>query len=101
MDAHQVDQAHPKEKLYVKVALWLALVTGIEIFISYAGLPDWITILSLVALSLIKFLAVVGYFMHLKFDARLLRKPFVGGLLLAITIYAIVLLAFTLHDGGV
>ena len=94
----QHDQAHPTEKLYIKVAVWLAIVTAIEIAISYIDIADWIAIVSLVALSLIKFTAVVGYFMHLKFDARTLRKPFVGGFALALTVYTIVLLAFTLHD---
>ena len=100
MDTTHLDKAHPKEKVYIKVARWLAVVTAIEIVISYMGLADWITIVALLALSAVKFIAVVGYFMHLKFDNPMLRKPFIGGLILALIVYAAVLLMFVLHDGG-
>lgn len=89
---------HPSEKVYIKVALWLALVTSVEIVISYLDLADWLTVLLLLVLSAVKFGAVVAYFMHLKFDDKLLRKPFIGGLILAASVYTIVLLAFVLHD---
>jgi cytochrome c oxidase subunit 4 len=94
------DQAHPGPKVYVIVAVWLAVITAIEIAISYVDVADWIRIVSLVFLSLIKFSVVVGYFMHLKFDNPALRKPFVGGIILAGTVYTIVLLAFTLHSNA-
>ena len=100
MDTTHLDKAHPNEKIYIKVALALAVVTAIEIVISYMGLADWLTILSLLVLSAIKFVAVVGYFMHLKFDNPMLRKPFIGGLILALIVYAIVLFMFVLHDNG-
>ncbi len=96
----QHEQAHPTEKVYITVAIWLAIVTAIEIAISYIEMADWIAIVSLVALSLIKFVAVVGYFMHLKFDARMLRRPFVAGFALALIVYLAVLLMFTLHDNA-
>ena len=90
--------AHPKERVYVMVAVWLALITGIEISISYIKMPDPVKIIALVFLSVIKFAVVVGYFMHLKFDNPALRKPFITGLILAGAVYTIVLLAFTLHS---
>jgi cytochrome c oxidase subunit 4 len=89
---------HPKERIYVVVALWLALITGVEITISYIKMPDPVKIAALLVLSVIKFAAVVGYFMHLKFDNPALRKPFITGIILAGTVYTIVLLAFTLHS---
>lgn len=100
MDTTHHDRPHPRVKTYVAVAAWLALITAIEIVISYIDFADWIRIVSLVVLSLIKFSVVVGYFMHLKFDNPTLRKPFVGGLILAGSVYTIVLLAFTLHSNG-
>ena len=36
----------------------------------------------LITLMVIKFLTVVAYFMHLKFDAPILRKAFYAGLIL-------------------
>ena len=92
------EQAHPKERVYVKVALWLGLITGVEIAISYITMPNPAKIAALLILSLIKFTVVVGYFMHLKFDNPALRKPFVTGIILAGAVYTIVLLAFTLHS---
>jgi len=74
------------------------VVTLIEIWISYLGWPDWATIVSLLGLSAIKFTVVVAYFMHLKFDHPALRKPFIVGIVLAGTIYTIVLLSMLLHD---
>ncbi|MGZ4120480.1 MAG: cytochrome C oxidase subunit IV family protein [Actinomycetota bacterium] len=92
------EHAHPKEKVYVKVALWLGAITGAEIAISYITMPNQAKIAALLILSLIKFTAVVGYFMHLKFDNPALRKPFITGVVLAGILYTIVLLAFTLHS---
>jgi cytochrome c oxidase subunit 4 len=98
-DAH-AEHDHPKERVYVKVALWLGLITGIEITISYISMPDPAKIAALLILSVIKFVAVVGYFMHLKFDNPALRKPFITGIILAGVVYTIVLLAFTLHSNA-
>lgn len=98
MDTAHLEKEHPKEKIYIKVALWLAVVTAVEIAISYISLADWLTIVSLIVLSLVKFTAVVGYFMHLKFDNPMLRKPFIGGLILAIAVYLAMMLMFVLHD---
>jgi cytochrome c oxidase subunit IV len=94
------DHGHPKERVYVMVALWLAVITGAEISISYIKMPDAAKIVALVVLSAIKFAVVVGYFMHLKFDNPALRKPFITGIILAGAVYTIVLLAFTLHSNA-
>jgi cytochrome c oxidase subunit 4 len=96
IDQSHLDQAHPKEALYVKVAIWLALITAVEIWLSYTHYADWIKVASLLLLSLIKFSVVVMFFMHLKFDNPTLRRPFLAGLLLALTVYTAVLLMFTL-----
>jgi cytochrome c oxidase subunit 4 len=98
MDTSHLEKAHPSEKVYVKVAIFLAVITGIEIVISYVEMAVWIAVVALVVLSIIKFGAVVAYFMHLKFDNPALRKPFIGGIVLALTVYTIVLLAFALHE---
>lgn len=94
------DKAHPNTGLYVKVALWLGLITGVEIVLSYVKLASWITITAMIALAMIKFVVVVGYFMHLKFDHPTLRKPFITGFVLAVLIYGVVLLNMQLHSNG-
>lgn len=98
MTAEGEGRTHPKEGVYIKVALWLAAVTAIEIGVSYTGLADWIKIAALLSLSVIKFGAVVAYFMHLKFDHPLLRRPLIAGIVLAGVIYTIVLLNMLLHS---
>jgi cytochrome c oxidase subunit IV len=98
--AAKTEHAHPNEKVYIKVALWLGAITAAEIAISYIKMPNPAKIAALLILSIIKFTAVVGYFMHLKFDNPALRKPFITGVILAGSLYTIVLLAFTLHSNA-
>jgi cytochrome c oxidase subunit IV len=92
------DQAHPNTSVYVKVALFLAVVTAVEVALSYVGFAFWITATSLIVLSIVKFVVVVGWFMHLKFDNPLLRLPFITGMVLAVSIYLVVLLNMLLHS---
>ena len=86
---------HPSDKQYVLIAAILAVVTAIEVIVSYmkglhlAGNPI------LLVLAVIKFSMVVMFFMHLRFDNRMLRTIFVSGLILAAFVYISVL--FTLH----
>lgn len=49
----------------------------------------------LLVLMAVKFALIVGYFMHLRFDARLLRRTFVFGLAGAMAIYLITLTSMT------
>jgi cytochrome c oxidase subunit 4 len=91
------DTHHPTPRLYVKVAAWLAAITGIEVVLSYMTMPSIVLIIALVSASLVKFVVVVGFFMHLRFDAPKLRAPLMTGLLLALSIYTIVLINLIMH----
>jgi cytochrome c oxidase subunit 4 len=85
---HLVDQHehHPDQSVYVKVALILAVVTAVEVAIYYIEALSAILVPLLILLSVGKFVAVVGYFMHLKFDDRRFTWVFVTGLLIAISV---------------
>lgn len=90
---HAENEVHFSDAQYIKVALFLAVVTAIEVALSYvdvgaAGNP------SLLILAAIKFVTVALYFMHLKWDNRILRRLFFSGLILAVFCYVIVLLMF-------
>ena len=86
------EHAHPGVWEYVKIALVLAVVTGAEVALYYVpGLGDVPTVAALMVLMVIKFALVVLWFMHLRFDSRLFRRLFVAGVVLAILIYAVVL----------
>jgi caa(3)-type oxidase subunit IV len=85
---------HPSDFTYIYVALLLSALTGIEITVSYlsglgiAGNPI------LIILAIMKFSLVVLFFMHLRFDSRVFRYLFFGGLILAFFVYFAVLRMF-------
>ena len=79
---------HPTLKQYVLIAIFLFLVTVVEFLIilpeDFRG-QGW-TIAPLVILSGSKFAAVILFYMHLKFDSRLLTWIFLGGLSLSFAV---------------
>ena len=88
---HGVD--HPSDAQYIKIALILAAITGIEVALYYFELPGVnLNNSALGVLALVKFIMVAAYFMHLKFDSKLLRRLFITGLLLAFAVYIAYLL---------
>jgi len=92
-DEHAAGHAHPGDKQYIVVALILGLFTAIEVltyFIDFGGAA----IPTLLTLMVIKFVMVVLYFMHLKFDSPVFMRLFAGGLILAVSVYCIMLAAF-------
>lgn len=93
--AHASEHAHPSPAKYVAIAMLLAAVTAIEIVLYYVDLADNLMIGLLLALSAVKFALVVGFFMHLRFDNKLLRRVFVAGMVLAAAVYSAAL--FSLH----
>ena len=94
--AHQ--SRHPSLKQYVAIAIFLFVVTLVEFVIilpeDFRG-AGW-TIAPLAILSAIKFAAVIFFYMHLKFDNRLLTWIFLGGLALG---FAVVFALVALQDG--
>lgn len=84
--AHQ--SRHPTLKQYVAIAIFLFVVTLVEFVIilpeDFRG-AGW-TIAPLAILSAIKFAAVIFFYMHLKFDNRLLTWVFLGGLALGFAV---------------
>jgi cytochrome c oxidase subunit IV len=85
---------HPGEAKYIKVALVLAAITAVEVAFSYWEAVEGILAPSLIAMSIVKFVIVVAYFMHLKFDSRLFRRLFVAGIALAIFVFTVFLSTF-------
>ena len=85
---------HPGEGQYIKIALILAAITGVEVAFSYIDAVEAILAPSLIAMSILKFVLVVAWFMHLRFDSRLFRRLFVAGLALAIFCFTAVLTTF-------
>ncbi len=85
---------HPSEKQYWKIFFLLFAITAVEVALYYFEIPGSVHFnnSALYALAIFKFLLVIGYFMHLKFDNRLLRRLFVTGFVLAASVYVAYLL---------
>ena len=96
-DDHPGD--HWSDLKFVYLALALAAVTAIEVALSYM-VDDLgpLVLPLLIILMLVKFFAVVSYFMHLKFDNRLFSLMFYMGLVLAVIVYTVTLLTFRFFD---
>jgi cytochrome c oxidase subunit IV len=88
----ELDHGHPSASQYVEIGIILAVLTAIEVALFYANIPRGITIPALLFLTAMKFVLVASRFMHLRFDNRLLRRLFIGGIALAAVIYGVVAL---------
>lgn len=88
---------HPSDWDYIKVALWLAVFTLIEVgtyFQSVHHAPRWALFVVLSVLMVVKFVMVGAFFMHLKYDTPWFRRVFAMGLVLAIVVYMIFFLSY-------
>jgi cytochrome c oxidase subunit IV len=78
---------HASVKTYWIIAAVLAIITAIELACLYVpGVPNVVLVLGLLVMSAAKFILVVGFFMHLRYDSAVFRTMFVGPLLIAIGI---------------
>ena len=87
---------HPTWSTYWKVALILTVITAVEVSAYY--IPAWensrIYVPSMLIMSTAKFIIVVMFYMHLKYDHRLFRALFTGPLIIAITTIIALLFLF-------
>ncbi len=89
--------AHPEPAQYIKIAVVLATLTAVEVALYYINDSlslGWINTALLLILAALKFLIVVGWYMHLRFEKSTLSRFFTGGFTLALALYAIVLVSF-------
>ena len=91
--------SHPEPKQYINIAIILAVVTAGEVAIYYVPALRTLLVPILLVLAVIKFILVASWFMHLRFDSKIFRRFFVTGVLLAMTVFAVVLLYFFTHGG--
>jgi cytochrome c oxidase subunit 4 len=74
---------HASIGTYVKVALVLSVVTALEFGVLYIRALTPILVPLLLVLSAGKFSLVVLFFMHLRYDSRILTTLFLGPLVIA------------------
>lgn len=87
---------HPTPSQYWKIAGLLAVVTAIEVALFYIDRRlelGALNVMLLLSLSALKFLVVVGWFMHLRFEKAFLSRFFTAGFALACGCYLVVLAA--------
>ncbi|GBL43899.1 hypothetical protein LBMAG55_03300 [Verrucomicrobiota bacterium] len=80
---------------FITLALWLAAITGVEIVLIFLPVAPVVILTVLSLLSAIKFFAVILWFMHLIYDARLLFWLFFAGLALAFATFAAMIILFS------
>jgi len=96
-----LEEEHAKYFTFFNVAMAMILITAIEIVIIYLPIHGLIVFSSLMALSLVKFLAVIWWFMHLRWDRALCTILFMIGLFIATgTVTALMFLFETDPNGA-
>ena len=105
--AHETEHTthHPSFNQYVLIAIILFAITIVEFLLIWdgAGIVDNLgasKIPLLVFLSAIKFAIVIMFYMHLKFDNRLLGSIFIAGLVLAFLVGIALIGLFVGFGGG-
>ena len=91
MSKNHID--HPTPKKYVQIAIVLGILTAIEIALYYT--EDIVGVFTdpiLIILAVGKFIIVVGWFMHLRFENKMVNRFFTGGMILALVLFAIVMI---------
>jgi cytochrome c oxidase subunit 4 len=88
------EEHHPGVREYAIIAVILTVITSIEVALFYiSAVEDFLAPL-LLGLSFLKFVLVVGYYMHLKMDPKLFRYFFTAGFVIALSIISTLMALF-------
>jgi len=88
------EHAHPNAAKYVQIALILAVLTAFEVTVYYLQAIREYLVPILLLLSAVKFVLVVLFYMHLKFDSRIFSALFTLGLFIAGSIITALIILF-------
>lgn len=91
-DAHE--HAHPGWGTYALIAAILTVITAAEVAVFYIPALDAVLVPILLVLSGAKFVLVVMFYMHLKFDSNIFTGVFAAPLLLAVLLVIGMVLLF-------
>jgi len=84
--------AHAGPGFYWLVGLALAIITLLEVWLfDVEGLGGWYVPI-LLGLSALKFVGVVAFFMHLRFDNRMFTYFFASAMIIGILIFTLILI---------
>ena len=110
-DVHPDLEDHPGEhfsdRRFVNIFFLLVVLTAVEVLWSYLPIEDtesdfgtFIYWGGLLGMMSFKFFIIDSYFMHLKFDNKILTRVFYAGLFLAVGVYFIALMTFQLFSSA-
>ncbi len=95
-DTHEQHDSHApglSDATAIKIALILAAMTALEVSTYFVDFGAFFMPV-LMVLMVVKFLTVVSYFMHLKFEHQMFKLLFYTGLGLALFVYFVALATF-------
>ena len=102
MESHR----HPSERplppisVYIYVSVVLTVVTAIEVAAFYLDVPSYVLVPIFIILSVFKFVLVVMFFMHLRYDHKIFSSFFTIGVLLAMGVALGLIALFNNFDVG-
>lgn len=85
---------HPGVGIYLLVALFLAVLTAMEITVFYVPALKAVLVPVLLVLAAAKFALIAMFFMHLKYDSWMLSGVFIFPLMIATLLLASLLMLF-------
>ncbi len=85
---------HPKPRDYWIIGFTLAVITAIEVALSYTDFLGIGGPILLVIAAILKFAIVAMWFMHLRFDLGVYSRFFLLGIIGAIVLFTVVLATF-------
>jgi cytochrome c oxidase subunit 4 len=80
---HEPEFHHPGARIYVTIAVFLTVLTAMEIAVFYISAMRPVMVPLLLILSAAKFALVVMFYMHLKYDNWLLSSVLLFPLMIA------------------
>jgi cytochrome c oxidase subunit 4 len=89
-----VEHAHPGPRAYTIIGVFLAFITGLEVWVYNVEEIRPYLVIILLPLSAVKFATVVGAYMHLRFDHPLFTAVFGFGLLVAASVITALMFLF-------
>jgi cytochrome c oxidase subunit 4 len=92
--AEHSGEPHVSNRFYVVIALILAVLTAMEVMVFYVEALSPVLLPVLMVLMAVKFSLVAMFFMHLRFDSRILTGIFGWGLFLAVSIILALMAVF-------
>ncbi len=99
--AHHYAEEDAKYFTFFNLSIALIALTGIELVIVYLPFAPWFVMFSLLAMSGFKFLAVIWWFMHLRWDKVLCTGLFFSGIVIATGTVTALMFLFEKAPGGV